>query len=179
MSDHQDARQLVVFTLGDEEYGLPISYVHEIIRYTEPRTVASEDTSVRGVISLRGKILPVFDLGARLGVETGAPADRAKIVIVETGSHMAGVIVDTVEEVLTIEDEQLDASGGWAGISGVVIDGIAKIDDRLVVLLSPEAIVAVGGDFSTVESELAAATEAVAEAPAPASAEAGPAVAAA
>lgn len=156
MSDPQDARQLVVFTLGDEEYGLPISYVHEIIRYTEPRTVASDDESVRGVISLRGKILPVFDLATRLGVETNEPADRAKIVIVETGTHMAGVVVDTVEEVLTVEDEQLDAV---PGVGGVIIDGIAKIGDRLVVLLSPEAIVAVGGDFSAAAAELAAATE--------------------
>lgn len=175
MSDHQDARQLVVFTLGDEEYGLPISYVHEIIRYTEPRTVASDDESVRGVISLRGKILPVFDLATRLGVETREPADRAKIVIVETGSDMAGVVVDTVEEVLTVEDEQLDAGGGWDGVRGVIIDGIAKIDDRLVVLLSPEAIVAVGGDFSTAPAELVAAVDA----PAATSAEPGSAVVAA
>ncbi len=159
MSDRQDARQLVVFTLGDEEYGLPISYVHEIIRYTAPRTVASEDCSVRGVISLRGKILPVFDLATRLGIAAGEPAERSKIVIVETGSDMAGVVVDTVEEVLTVEDEQLDDGSSLGGISGVVIDGIAKIDDRLVVLLSPEAIVAIGADFTAAQAEVAAAAE--------------------
>lgn len=159
MSDRQDARQLVVFTLGDEEYGLPISYVHEIIRYTEPRTVASQDQSVRGVISLRGKILPVFDLATRLGITAGEPAERSKIVIVETGSDMAGVVVDTVEEVLTVEDEQLDDGSALGGISGAVIDGIAKIDDRLVVLLSPEAIVAIGADFTAAQAEVAAAAE--------------------
>jgi purine-binding chemotaxis protein CheW len=175
MSDHQDARQLVVFTLGEEEYGLPISYVHEIIRYTEPRTVASDDESVRGVISLRGKILPVFDLATRLGVETKEPADRAKIVIVETGSDMAGVVVDTVEEVLTIEEDQLDAA---PGVGGVVIDGIAKIGDRLVVLLSPEAIVAVGADFSTAQAEIVAATADAEAAPADDAAKTSAAVAA-
>jgi purine-binding chemotaxis protein CheW len=175
MSDHQDARQLVVFTLGEEEYGLPISYVHEIIRYTEPRTVASDDESVRGVISLRGKILPVFDLATRLGVETKEPADRAKIVIVETGSDMAGVVVDTVEEVLTIEEDQLDAA---PGVGGVVIDGIAKIGDRLVVLLSPEAIVAVGADFSAAQAEIVAATADAEAAPADDAAKTSAAVAA-
>ncbi len=164
MSDPQDARQLVVFTLGDEEYALPISYVHEIIRYTAPRTVASEDASVRGVISLRGKILPVFDLATRLGITMSEREDRCKIVIVETGSDMAGVVVDQVEEVMTVEQEQLDAGGSWDGICGVVIDGIAKIDDRLVVLLSPEAIVAVGADFSAAQAELEAAGEAKADA---------------
>ena len=93
--------QIVVFSLGEEEYALPITQVHEIIRFTEPRSVASSDPSVRGVISLRGKILPVYDLATRLGVEH-ADVSEAKIVIVETAEDMAGVVVDDVEEVITI-----------------------------------------------------------------------------
>src|SRR5258707_717509 len=58
------SQQLVVFSLGAEEYALPIAAVHEIIRFTEPRSVASEAAWVRGVIGLRGKIIPVFDLAA-------------------------------------------------------------------------------------------------------------------
>ncbi len=131
-------RQLVVFSLGEEEYALPITQVHEIIRYTEPRSVASTDPSVRGVISLRGKILPVYDLATRLGVEHAAEVNEAKIVIVETGQDMAGVIVDDVEEVITIDAEQI---GEAPSAGGRGIDGIAKIDDRLVVLLDPEGIV--------------------------------------
>ncbi len=131
-------RQLVVFSLGDEEYALPITQVHEIIRYTEPRSVASTDPSVRGVISLRGKILPVYDLATRLGVEHAAEVSEAKIVIVETAHDMAGVIVDDVEEVITLDAEQI---GEAPSAGGRAIDGIAKIDDRLVVLLDPEGIV--------------------------------------
>lgn len=134
-------RQLVVFSLGDEEYALPITQVHEIIRYTEPRSVASTDPSVRGVISLRGKILPVYDLATRLGVEHAAEISEAKIVIVETAHDMAGVIVDDVEEVITIDAEQI-GEAPTAGIGPThPINGIAKIDDRLVVLLDPEGIV--------------------------------------
>ena len=96
------SQQLVVFTLGSEEYALPIGAVHEIIRYTEPRSVASESAWVRGVISLRGKIIPVFDLAARLGLAAG-DREGGKIVIVETGTDQAGVIVDDVEEVLTVD----------------------------------------------------------------------------
>ena len=58
MSEETQSRQLVIFTLGAEDYALPIKKVQEIIRYTEPRSVASNDSSVRGVISLRGKIVP-------------------------------------------------------------------------------------------------------------------------
>lgn len=129
----ESTRQLVVFSLGEEEYALPITQVHEIIRWTDPRSVASDDAWVRGVISLRGKIVPVYDLAARLGLLAERP-EHAKIVIVQTGTDMAGVIVDDVEEVLTVDIEQLDtvpAAGDPA------IEAIAKIEQRLVVLLDP------------------------------------------
>src|SRR5215212_5036853 len=102
MSEETLSRQLVVFSLGHEEYALPITQVHEIIRYTEPRSVASDSPWIRGVISLRGKIVPVYDLAVRLGLGgSEIEAHDAKIVIVETETEMAGVIVDEVEEVMT------------------------------------------------------------------------------
>ena len=131
-------QQLVVFSLGSEEYGLPITQVQEIIRYTEPRAVASDDPSIRGVISLRGKIVPVCDLAARLRL-TGERGQDAKIVILETPTGTAGVIVDDVEEVLTVTASQLDAiPTSGAGF----VEAIAKIDDRLVVLLNSDGIFA-------------------------------------
>jgi purine-binding chemotaxis protein CheW len=136
MAEESTHRQLVVFSLGEEEYALPITQVQEIIRYTEPRAVASESAWIRGVISLRGKIIPVCDLAARLGLANDTPAS-GKIVIVETGAVTAGVIVDEVEEVLTIEDSQLDDVPAAGSES---IEGIAKIDDRLIVLLNTEGI---------------------------------------
>jgi purine-binding chemotaxis protein CheW len=132
----QLSHQLVVFSLGNEEYALPITQVQEIIRYTEPRVVASDAAWIRGVISLRGKIVPVCDLASRLGLDSQL-ADGAKIVIVETGNGTAGVIVDEVEEVLTVDSSQLDAV---PGAGNDFIDAIAKIDDRLVILLNPEGI---------------------------------------
>lgn len=134
------AQQLVVFSLGEEEYALPIKQVQEIVRYTEPRAVASETEWIRGVISLRGKIVPVFDLGARLGVRLGVVskvADDAEIVIVETDAGMAGVIVDGVEEVRTVEPDQLEPV---PGAGGDFIDTIAKVEDRLIILLNLEGL---------------------------------------
>jgi purine-binding chemotaxis protein CheW len=134
----QRSQQLVVFSLGAEEYALPITQVQEIIRFAEPRAVASEAAWIRGVISLRGKIVPVCDLAARLGL-AGERVEHAKIVIVETVSGTAGVIVDDVEEVLTVDESQLDSVPA-AGAE--FIEAIAKIDDRLVVLLNPDGIFA-------------------------------------
>ena len=129
-------RQLVVFTLGTEQYALPIQQVHEIIRYAEPRSVASRADWVRGVISLRGRIIPVYDLAARLGLAS-ALSEQTKIVIVEAGNETAGVIVDGVEEVLTVEDGQFQEA---PGADTTLIESIAKIGDRLVVLLKPAAM---------------------------------------
>ncbi len=138
MSTQSASQQLVVFALGAEEYALPIQQVQEIIRYSEPRAVASAEPWIRGVISLRGKIVPVFDLAVRLGLYAEAAAEQ-KIVIVETGAGTAGVVVDEVEEVLTVDAAQLDEVPG-AGSDA--IDGIAKLDERLVVLLSPDRLLA-------------------------------------
>ena len=133
MSDMTNARQLVVFNLGDQHYALPIGQVHEIIRYTEPRSVVSRADWVKGVISLRGQIIPVYDLAIRLGVPSRL-SHHAKIVIVETGTEVAGVIVDGVDEVLTIDADQLQPA---PGTDPTVIEAIAKVGDRLIVLLHP------------------------------------------
>jgi purine-binding chemotaxis protein CheW len=134
----ESTKQIVVFSLGEEEYALPITQVQEIIRYTEPRAVASEAAWIRGVISLRGKIIPVCDLAARLGLASQG-GERANIVIVETETGTAGVIVDDVEEVITVQASQLEAVPA-AGAE--FIEAIAKIDDRLIVLLDTSGVFA-------------------------------------
>ena len=135
MSD-TTSQQLVVFSLGSEEYALPIGSVHEIIRFTEPRTVASDADWIRGVIGLRGKIIPIFDLAARMELGT-VGSEPGKIVIVESGTGQVGVMVDEVEEVLTVSSEQLESAP-----ASDAVESIAKIGDRLVVLLDPEGLFA-------------------------------------
>ena len=131
------SHQLVVFSLGSEEYALPIGSVHEIIRFSEPRSVASEVPWIRGVIGLRGKIVPIYDLASRLGLVNEQEA--GKIVIVETGAEQVGVMVDDVEEVLTVSADQLEDVPS-ANMDS--IDAIAKIGDRLVILLNPQGLFA-------------------------------------
>ena len=144
MSDENQARQLVVFTLGAEQYALPIEQVHEIIRYDEPRSVASPIAWVRGVISLRGRIVPVYDLASRLGLAS-AISESTKIVIVESGDETVGVIVDEVEEVLTVEEADFEEV---PGADSELIESIAKLGDRLVVLLKPSTIFVGVGDLA-------------------------------
>jgi purine-binding chemotaxis protein CheW len=140
MSD-TTSQQLVVFSLGTEEYALPIGSVHEIIRYTEPRNVASDAAWIRGVIGLRGKIIPIFDLASRMELENVGSAP-GKIVIVESSTGQVGIMVDEVEEVLTVTSDQLESVPTANSES---IEAIAKIEDRLVILLNPAGLFAHSG----------------------------------
>jgi purine-binding chemotaxis protein CheW len=133
MSEEVFTREVVVFGLGAEEYALPIADVHEIIRYTEPRSVASSVGWVRGVISLRGKIVPVYDLAARLGCAGAEDLAESKIVIVEVAGETAGVIVDDVTEVMSVAVDQIERVP-TAGDDA--IESIVKLGDRLIVLLA-------------------------------------------
>lgn len=143
-------RQLVVCSLGEEEYALPIEQVREIVRASAPRPVASDVPWMRGVINLRGRLVPVYDLAARLGFEAVAAGDvvedGAKIVIVETAEELAGVVVDDVVEVLTIGAEQIE---DVPGVGADVVRGaasIVKLGDRLVLLLDPADLLAAGAE---------------------------------
>ena len=138
MSTEETTRQLVIFSLGSEEYALPITRVQEIIRYAEPRSVASQTAWIRGVINLRGKIVPVCDLAERLGLALERP-EAAKIVIVETAVGTAGVIVDDVDEVLTVTPEQLE---DVPTADAAYVDAVAKVGERLAVLLNPDGLFA-------------------------------------
>ena len=141
MSDTSSSQQLVVFSLGAEEYALPIAAVSEIIRFSEPRSVASEVAWIRGVIGLRGKIIPIFDLASRMELDA-AGSEPGKIVIVESGTGQVGVMVDEVEEVLTVSSDQLEDVPSAASDA---IEAIAKIEDRLVILLNPAGLFARSG----------------------------------
>ncbi len=133
--------QAVVFTLGDDEYALPVEQVREVIAYRDPRRVAGNAPWVRGVINLRGSIVPVCDLAARLGRD-GERSPSAKIVIVEVPAGAAGLIVDSVREVLTVDAAQLDRV---TFTDDAAVTGIAKLGERLVVLLdAPSALAGAG-----------------------------------
>lgn len=135
--------QLVVFALGDEEYGLPITQVQEIIRFSEPRSIPNPHASIRGVINLRGRIIPVCDLKLQLDVQADARPDaECEIVIVESDAGSAGLIVDDVTEVMTVTEDQIESE---AGSREGYLSGIAKVGERLIVLLDAPGLVAALG----------------------------------
>jgi purine-binding chemotaxis protein CheW len=142
MSTLTPVRKLVVCALGAEQYGLPVEQVREIVRYSEPRPVASDAPWMRGVISLRGRLLPVHDLAVRLGLAGGAaggaaalvpPPPTAKLVIVETAQEPVGLLVDDVVEVLSVEQAQIEPVPSGSG-------QIVRVGERLVLLLDGDEL---------------------------------------
>lgn len=103
--------QLVVFALGGEEYALDIEQVHEIVRYAEPRRIAGSDPAARGVISVRGMIVPLFDLAVRLDLRPSPIADGTRVIVMDSGEEIVGAIVDQVREVITVDAEGLASRG--------------------------------------------------------------------
>src|SRR5438552_16207181 len=95
-----DERQLVVFQLGAELYGVEISRVHEIIRLQTVTRVPRAPAFVEGVINLRGKVIPVVDLRRRFGLEMTDHTRASRIVVVEIADQVVGIVVDGVSEVL-------------------------------------------------------------------------------
>lgn len=129
-------RQLIVFSLHGEHYGLPIASVQEIIRYTPPRVTAAARGLIQGLINLRGKVLPVLDLSGRLG-HVLEVTDATRILVIEVSGGVVGLIVDAVDGVVEIATDRIEAIPG-RGADDALGHEIVAIDDRLVMLIDAE-----------------------------------------
>ncbi len=128
--------QLVVFELGDESYGVDISRVQDINRMQEITEIPHAPESVVGVINLRGRVIPVIDLRKRFGLPEALHTKDTRIVVVHLDGNLIGVIVDAVSQVLRIPADIVEPpSPVLAGVDSRYLRGIAKLDDRLVILL--------------------------------------------
>jgi len=129
---------ILVFDLLGEQYALEVEDVREIVRISERITrVPNAPPYVRGVINLRGTVIPIMDVSLKLGGEALELGTRSRIVVVEHRDVAFGVIVDGVREVRVIEKGQIEpADSVDSSISREHLKGVAKIDDgRLIVLL--------------------------------------------
>ena len=133
-------QQLVTFRLGDEEYGVDILKVHEIDRMMDITEVPNAPPSIEGVINLRGKVIPVINLRKKFNLPDREADGRTKIVVVDIGTS-AGMIVDSVSEVLRISSDIVEPPPPMtAGVSSEYIRGVGKLKDRLLILLDIEKL---------------------------------------
>ena len=135
-----DSLQLVVFTLAEEEYGVPIQFVKEIIRKPEVTHLPNAPAFILGVINLRGQIIPIISLHSRFGLSRSEGAET-KVVIVEYGGLVVGMEVNEVSEVLMLAGERISPAPAMATtINSSFISGVGKLDDRLLIILDVERI---------------------------------------
>jgi purine-binding chemotaxis protein CheW len=133
--------QIVVCELADEHYGLDIAKVFEIIRHQPITPVPRAPDFVKGVINLRGRIIPVVDLRGRFGMLEVEPTKETRIVVAESSSTRVGLIVDSVSEVLLLPADAVEATPGVAaGADAEYLKGIAKLGDRLVLLMELDGL---------------------------------------
>lgn len=126
----------LTFPLGNEEFGLEIRHVTEIVGIQRITEVPDMPPFVRGVINLRGKVIPVIDVRARFHLETRGYDDHTCIVVVNLNGTAVGLIVDTVSEVVPISGEQIDPPPALRkGESSRFIQGLGKVGDGVKILL--------------------------------------------
>ncbi len=153
-------RQLVVFDLDTEQYGLDIGAVREIIRLQEITAVPRAPEFVEGVINLRGKIIPVIDLRIKFELEQAERDEDFRIVVVDVNGNEIGMIVDAVTEVSRVPEMGIQPpSKVVAGQDSEYLTGIANTGDRMIILLDIGKLISVEQVASTTAAGEAAATD--------------------
>ncbi|MBI1938127.1 MAG: chemotaxis protein CheW [Ignavibacteriales bacterium] len=139
--DSNSLLQLVSFMIGDEEFGVDILLVQEIIRMLQVTKVPNAPDFVDGVINLRGRIIPVIDLRCKLGIPRKEHDKNTRIIVVEVSGKTIGFIVDAVTEVLRIPSSITEAPPEIVtGINSEFINAVGKLEDRLLILIDIEKV---------------------------------------
>jgi purine-binding chemotaxis protein CheW len=139
--------QVVAFKLRKEEYGFNILSVQEIKGLTDITRVPFTPDFIKGVINLRGSVLPVIDLKKRLGLQDTSYTESTRIVVVKIDDISVGMIVDAVTEVLSIDASHIDTAKSVSDNESTrFINGIGNIDARLIIMLNIDEIVGAPGE---------------------------------
>jgi purine-binding chemotaxis protein CheW len=154
--------QLVTFTLGSEEYAVDILKVQEINRMKEITRVPNSPIYVEGVINLRGKVIPVVNLRKKFGLVDKDNDEQSRIMIMDIQGITMGLVVDAVSEVLRVPDNIVEPTPPMASnISTEFIKGIAKLEDRLIILLDMDRLLGRAEETSALGGMIEASTIAI------------------
>lgn len=131
-----DSMQLVVFILDNDEYGIEISFVQEIVRVPEQIIkIPNTPSFIEGLVNLRGKVIPVMNFKKKFGFDETERGIDNRLLILNFENMLMGVIVDDISEVVSINGQQIEDIGTEIKGAGSSIKGICKVDDRLILLL--------------------------------------------
>jgi purine-binding chemotaxis protein CheW len=134
-------RELISFRIGDQEFCVDIMEVREIRGWTPATALPQAPAFVRGVINLRGAVLPIVDLGARLGLGAAVPTARHVIIVAQVQNQVVGLLVDAVSDILTVTDEQVQPTPDVASeMVRTFVRGLLAIEGRMVSFISLDRV---------------------------------------
>lgn len=155
-----DGREFLTFKLGDEEYGVDILKVQEIRSYDTVTRLPAAPDYIKGVINLRGTIVPIVDMRLRFKMEQAAYNEFTVMIMLSVGERIIGLIVDGVSDVISLADDQIrpppDMSAG--ALDTRFVTGLGSVDERLLILVDIEALMgseglALADDLATDDAE--------------------------
>ena len=133
---HGAARELISFRVGVQEFCVDIMAVREIRGWTAATALPRSPSFVRGVINLRGAVLPIVDLAARLGFDSAEPTARHVIIVAQIGPQMVGLLVDAVSDILTVTDDVIQPTPEVASDTAkTFVRGLLAIEGRMISLI--------------------------------------------
>lgn len=134
----KESKQYIVVMVGSEQYGIDISYIDNIVRMQKITRVPKVQTYFKGVINLRGEVVPVMSVRKKMGLEDDVLTNASRIIILKLEENASlGVIVDEVREVVNLSEDEIDKVSN----KGIFINGIGKHGDQLISLLEINALV--------------------------------------
>ena len=136
--------EFLTFRLGAEEYGIDILRVQEIRSYEPPTRIANAPAFIKGVVNLRGVIVPIVDLRLKLGCETAEYNSFTVVIVLNVKGRVVGVVVDSVSDVLELARDAIRAAPEMtsATVDTAFITGIASVGERMLILMDIEALMA-------------------------------------
>lgn len=141
ISDIPREHEFVAFRIGQQEFCIDIMSVREIRGWTPATSIPHAPSYVRGVINLRGAVLPIVDLAARLGLSSNEPTARHVIIVTQVGERMAGILVDAVSDILSTDERSIQATPDVASnLARSFVRGVMALDGRMISIITLENI---------------------------------------
>ncbi|QKJ65651.1 chemotaxis protein CheW [Deefgea piscis] len=152
MSDNEVNRELLVFALGKEEYGIDILKVQEIRGYDAVTSIANSPVFIKGVINLRGNIVPIVDLRIKFGLGNVVYDQFTVVIIINVSQRTMGIVVDGVSDVMTLASDQLRSAPEFgSALDTAYILGLGTVENRMIILVDIEKLMT-SADMALVEA---------------------------
>ncbi|MFC7407591.1 MULTISPECIES: chemotaxis protein CheW [Hydrogenophaga] len=152
---HKVTSEYLTFRLGAEEYGIDILRVQEIRSYEEPTRIANSPHFIKGVVNLRGVIVPVVDLRIKLGCESVEYNGFTVVIVLNVKGRVVGAVVDSVSDVLELAKDQINQAPEMSTtVDTTFITGIASVGERMLILMDIESLMS-SADMGLIDSAIA------------------------